>query len=289
MTSAPAPSSRRLRLATGLDFHLLEWGDPGAPIVVLVHGFLDLAWAWAPLAERLAGRYRVVAPDQRGHGDTQWAGAGGYYHFMDYVADLDDVIVQVAPEAQVSVVGHSMGGTVSSYWAGVRPAKCRRLASLEGLGPPEMPGVLPTRTAAWIDNWKRARSERAKVMPSVAAAAERMRKHDPLLDEASALALAEKGTRPVEAGVTWKHDPLHLTQGPYPFRRDHAFEYWRAIACPVLYVEGGKSTFRLPTNEVEARLDVMKDARRVVIEGAGHAIARHQPAALAEVLAQFLA
>jgi pimeloyl-ACP methyl ester carboxylesterase len=288
VTLGVSPGSRTLRLATGLDYHLLEWGPSGAPVVVMVHGFLDLAWAWAPLAERLASTYRVIAPDWRGHGDSDWIGAGGYYHFMDYVADLDDVVAQVSTEP-VAVVGHSMGGSLALYWAGVRPARCRRIASREGLGPPELPGALPARTAAWIEAWKRARAKPARVMASIAEAAARMQKHDPLLAEADAVALATHGTRPVDGGFAWKHDPLHLTQGPYPFRRDAAVEYWRAITAPVLYVEGAVSTFRLPSSETDARLGVMKDARRAVIEGAGHAIARHQPDALAAVLTQFLA
>jgi pimeloyl-ACP methyl ester carboxylesterase len=288
VTSA-APTSRKLRLATGLDYHLLEWGPPGAPTVVMVHGFLDLAWAFAQVAERLASSYRVVAIDWRGHGDSDWAGPGGYYHFMDYVADLDDVVAQVSPSDPVSVVAHSMGGTVALYWAGVRPAKCRRAVSLEGLGPPEMPSVLPARTARWIDAWRETRGKPLKVMASLADAAARMRKHDPLLGDELALWLAERGTRAVDGGFVWKHDPLHATQGPYPFRRDAAIEYWKAITAPVLYVEGAVSSFRFLGAEVDARLAVMKDARRATIEGAGHAIARHQPDRLAEVLREFLA
>jgi pimeloyl-ACP methyl ester carboxylesterase len=289
VTDAAPPSSRKLRLATGLDYHLLEWGPAGAPTVVMVHGFLDLAWAWAQLAEQLASSYRVVAIDWRGHGDSDWVGAGGYYHFMDYVADLDDVVAQVSPADPVNVVAHSMGGTVALYWAGVRPAKCRRVASLEGLGPPEMPSVLPARTAGWIDGWKKARAKPPKVMASLAEAAARMKKHDPLLSDDAALWHAERGTRAVEGGFAWKHDPLHLTQGPYPFRREIAIEYWKAITAPVLYLEGSVSTFRFLGDEVDARLAVMKDASRATIEGAGHAIARHQPERLAALLRDFLA
>jgi pimeloyl-ACP methyl ester carboxylesterase len=288
--AGPPPTSRKLRLATGLDYHLLEWGQPGAPVVVMCHGFLDLAWAWTQVAEALADRYRVIAIDWRGHGDSDWVGAGGYYYFMDYVADLDDVIAQVAPgDEPVNVVAHSMGGTVALYWAGVRPAKCRRVVSLEGIGPPQMPSVLPARTAGWIDGWKRARSKPPKVMASLADAAARMRKHDPLLAEDDAVWLAERGTRAVDGGLVWKHDPLHLTQGPYPFRRDAAFEYWQAITAPVLYVEGEQSSFRALGGEIDARLGVMKHAQRAVIDGAGHAIARHRPAALVAVLQSFLA
>lgn len=280
------PTSRRLRLATGLEYHLLEWGPPtGAPTVIMIHGFLDHAWAWAEVAARLAPDRRVIAPDWRGHGDSDWIGPGGYYHFMDYVADLDDLVAQVAPDEAVAIVAHSMGGSVGMYWAGTRPARCRALVSIEGLGPPELPWPLPARTAMWIDAWKRARTRPEKVMASVADAAARMRQRDPLLSAELATFLAERATRPVPGGVEWKHDPLHLTQGPYPFRTASAAEFLRAIACPVTYVEGSASNLRLPSAEVDARLAHVADARRAVIDGAGHAVARHRPAALAALLA----
>jgi pimeloyl-ACP methyl ester carboxylesterase len=286
------PTSRRLRLATGLEYHVLEWsaaaGAAEAPVAVLLHGFLDHAWAWAEVAERLAAAgSRVVAPDWRGHGDSEWIGAGGYYHFMDYVADLDDVVAQVAPGGAVSVAAHSMGGSVAMYWAGVRPERCNALALVEGLGPPEMPAAaLPARTARWIDAWKRVRSKPEKVMASVADAAARLRHHDAMLGEAQARWLAERGTRAAEgeAGVRWKHDPLHLTTGPYPFRIDVAHQFLAAITAPVLYVEGSVSNFRLPSGEVDARLAHVPRASRAVVEGAGHAVARHRPAELAAVL-----
>jgi len=56
---------------------------------VLVHGFLDLGYTWHEVAATLATRAHVIAPDLRGHGDSDWLGAGGYYHFFDYIPELD--------------------------------------------------------------------------------------------------------------------------------------------------------------------------------------------------------
>jgi pimeloyl-ACP methyl ester carboxylesterase len=257
---------------------------------VLVHGFLDLAYGWREVAERLAEHAHVLAPDLRGHGDTDWIGAGGYYHFLDYVADLDELIARAARKRLV-VVGHSMGGSIASYWAGTRPERLAALALLEGLGPPDQGDVdLGARTAMWIDAWKTAR-DRVKPMPSVADAAARLRKHDPLLGEALALDLATAGTRPVEAaggGLVWKHDPLHLTMGPYPFRRDHAARYWRRIACPVLVVDGTESRLNLPAAERAVRRAELAGCRHVELPGAGHMMHRHQPDALAKLLTDLL-
>jgi len=278
--------SRTLELVTGLRYHVEAWDGPGDTTFVLVHGFTDLGAGWCEVAPRLAEHGHVIAPDLRGHGDSAWIGAGGYYHFMDYVADLDDVIRQLA-RPRVVLVGHSMGGTVCSYWAGTRPDRLAALVLVEGLGPPDMMGGEgPTRTAGWIDGWREARTRPPKVMPTLDEAVRRLRKHDHLLDEALARKLAELGTRAVPGGIAWKHDPLHATFGPYPFRLDTMRRYWERITCPVLVVDGAESRLNLPEAERASRRASLADHRHVVIEGAGHAVQRHQPARLAELIVE---
>src|ERR671919_2623247 len=82
--------------ARGLPIHCLEWGDPAGELVLLVHGFLDMAHGWSSFVDALRSKSRrplwIVAPDCRGHGDSGWIGAGAHYHFPDYVFDLDCVI-----------------------------------------------------------------------------------------------------------------------------------------------------------------------------------------------------
>jgi pimeloyl-ACP methyl ester carboxylesterase len=277
--------SRTLLLATGLNYHVLEWSADAAGDLsfVLVHGFSDLGYAWHEVAERLAPHGHVIAPDLRGHGDSDRVGAGGYYYFMDYVADLDDVIGQLA-RRRVVLAGHSMGGSVSGYYAGMRPERIAALALLEGLGPQDMASADgPTRTAGWIEAWKAARGK-ARVMASIEEAARRLRKHDDRLDEVRAMRLAEVGTRAEGGGLVWKHDPLHMTIGPYPFRIETAMKYWQRITCPVLIIDGADSRMTLPADERARRRAQFANHRHVVVADSGHAIPRHQPARVAELL-----
>lgn len=275
--------ARKLPLATGLTYNILEWDGPGELTFVLVHGFADLGYMWHEVAEQLAPHGHVIAPDLRGHGDSDWISGGGYYYFMDYVADLDDVIAQLA-RRRVVLVGHSMGGNVSAYYAGTRPDRLTALALLEGLGPPDMGGLDgPTRTAMWIDGWKTARTKVAP-MPSLDDAVRRLRRRDPRLDEALARRLAEIGTRRTDGGLVWKHDPLHRTAGPHAFRVDVAIKYWQRIACPVVIADGGDSRLTLPADELARRRGYFANHRHVVVAGAGHAIPRHQPARVAELI-----
>jgi pimeloyl-ACP methyl ester carboxylesterase len=207
---------------------------------------------------------------------------------MDYVADLDDVIAQTV-EGELVLVGHSMGGSVSGYWAGTRPEQVHRLALLEGLGPPDMANMDgPTRTQMWIDAWKAARAKPQKTLASIDEAVAKLRSKDALLTDDVARDLAIHGTRPVPGGFAWKHDPLHMTMGPYPYRLDTAIKYWKRITCPVLIVDGEASNLNLPIADRAARRAQFANHRHVVVPGAGHALQRHQPAAIAELVIELL-
>ena len=285
------PLSRRVPLDTGLESHVLEWGGDDASLdhtVVLVHGFLDIAWGWqATVDAGLAGKYHVVAPDARGHGDSDRVGAGGYYHFFDYLADLHSIVTQLGRE-RVSLVGHSMGGSITSYYTGTYPDRIHRLALLEGVGPPEMNSTGPQRVRLWLQHWKHTRTRQPKLYPTLEAAAERLRKNDSLLDQPLSLFLAEQGTIADGGGRRFKHDPVHLTRGPYPFLVDAAMEFWNAVTCPVLIVEGSESSFRHMGDEARRRHAGFADHRTEVIDGAAHMMHRHQPEVLANLLVDFL-
>lgn len=284
-----SPRSHHLKLGTGLSYHLLEWDGGGDHTVILIHGFLDQARSWEAMLE--AGfdvGLHVLAPDMRGHGDSEWIGAGGYYHFPDYLADLHE-IVEARARPRLSLVGHSMGGSIAAYYTGTFPARVERLALLEGLGPQEASDSTPDRVAAWLSACKRVRERAPKSYESVAAAAARLLALDPLLSAAQAQAMAARWTTVVADGrVRFKHDPLHTTPSPLGFSTVVARQFWTRVRCPTLLVYGGASRLRLPQEEEERRASAFADARTVVLEGAGHTLQRHQPSALARCLRQFL-
>jgi pimeloyl-ACP methyl ester carboxylesterase len=286
---SPTMHSRRISLATGLTYHVLEWNPESPRTVILLHGFLDHAWGWEPVVEAGLGDVHVVAPDMRGHGDSDRVGAGGYYYFADYLADLNSLI-SILGRRPVALVGHSMGSSIASYYAGAFPDEVRRLALLEGLGPPEHGALGPERVAAWLGAWRRVRERPQRSYASVDEAAARLCEHDPLLEAALARRLAEQGTARGDDGrLRFKHDPLHATPGPYGFERASAERFWRRIACPVLLVEGGASTFRLAPEDAAHRRACFAQLRAVTLDGAGHMMQRHRPVELARILAEFLA
>jgi pimeloyl-ACP methyl ester carboxylesterase len=283
----PAPRDVFLT-ANGLRLHLLEWGEPGQrPPILLLHGFQEHAHAWDWLAPLLvAAGHHVLALDLRGHGDSEWVGRGGYYHFPDYVADVAFVVRQLG--GRVTLVGHSMGGNVALLYCGSEPERVASLALIEGLGPPDSPpDSAPKRFAGWIRDLERTPARERRGRP-LADAAERLRRFFPLTEEIS-LHLARHGTRPTgdDGLVTWKWDPLHATRSPQPFYVSQARTFWERIACPVLYLEGSRSYLSAAALEIEERVTALR-AERVTIDDAAHHAHLEQPAATARALLGFL-
>ena len=278
--------------ANGLGHHVVQWSPSDAApraTVLLAHGFLDLAWSWRPLAERLVREgYRCVAWDWRGHGETEHVGVGGYYHFADYLLDLDELAPQLS-EGPFHLVGHSMGGTACSMYAGIRSERLLSLTSVEGLGPPSVDYAhAPDRYRAWIDGMAKVRAKAVaadRPMPDLANVLKRMRVQSPRMDEELGLFLAEKATRPVDGGVVWRFDPRHRTTSPLPFRRELLDAFLVRIAVPLLYVAGERG-FRLP--DEDSRLAcVPTPVTTHEIAGAGHMLHREEPDALRDVWTAF--
>ena len=137
--------SQRLRL------HYLDWGNPDAPPLLLIHGNRDHAHNWDWTATRLQDRYHIVAPDLRGHGDSQWS-AGSTYSPAEFVYDIAQLVhqQQLAP---LRIVAHSLGGNVALRYAGTYPENVERLAVIEGWGgiAPQRPRPAPpARMREWI-------------------------------------------------------------------------------------------------------------------------------------------
>ena len=119
--------SQRLRL------HYVDWGNPEAPPLVLVHGGQDHCRNWDWVAQDLRRDYHIIAPDLRGHGDSAHS-PSGEYGMSAYVYDLAQLIHQQGL-APVTIIAHSLGGNIALRYAGIYPENVDRLVAIEGLGP----------------------------------------------------------------------------------------------------------------------------------------------------------
>jgi pimeloyl-ACP methyl ester carboxylesterase len=277
--------SQRLRL------HYVDWGNESAPTAVLVHGGRDHARNWDWVARELRHEWHLVAPDLRGHGDSDQA-VGGSYAMAELVLDLAALVDDLGPEP-VTLVGHSLGGAIVLHYAGLRPERVRKVVAIEGLGAsPSMRAEMLARSSAerlagFVDAVRAIDAREPRSHPSLEAAAARMREQNPFLSEAQALHLTRHGARRREDGsYVWKYDPYVLT--PSAARPD--FEgleaLWARIACPVLLVRGATSWASDPV--LDGRAAAFRDARLVNVAGAGHWVHHERQGAFLAALTAFL-
>lgn len=288
--SLPGPTSSFF-VSQGLRLHFVDWGNEGAPPLLLVHGGRDHARSFDPIARVLRRRHHVVALDLRGHGDSAHA-AGGAYHMANFVLDLARLVDWTAPE-QVTLLGHSLGGAIVLHYAGTYPERVSKLVAIEGLGPSpalrqEMLAVAaPERLRRWTEEQRALAARRPRRYASLDEAAARMREENAFLSPELALHLTRHAVARNEDGtLSWKFDPA--IRGSSAVRPD--FEgleaTWARIPCPVLLVRGAKSWASDP--EADGRISHFRNARLVNVAEAGHWVHHDQPGEFLRAVGAFL-
>ncbi len=234
------PASRHF-YSKGLKLHYVDWGNPGAPTLLLVHGARDHCRSWDGIAAALRHDWHVIALDMRGHGDSEHA-QDGWYTVESFIYDLAEAIDQLT-QKPVTIVGHSMGGIVSVRYAGIYPEKVNRLVCIEGMGIPpdveEARALVPAteKMAHWIDHQRSIAASQPRHYASFDQAANRMMEENPLLTMERARQLTEYGSvRNGDGTYSWKFDRHMRVIAPTDLRRDEIRALWENISCPVLFI-----------------------------------------------------
>ena len=278
--------SQRLRL------HYVDWGNGGAPPLILLHGGQDHCRNWDWVAQRLRHEWHIIAPDLRGHGDSQWS-ATGSYTMAGYIYDLAQLIDQqrLAP---VTIIAHSLGGNIALRYAGVYPEKVKALVSIEGLGP--SPKALAERARLTIDErmrkWIDLEHNLAGRLPrryaTIEDAFRRMQAANKHLSPEQARHLTQHGVNQNEDGTfSWKFDNYVRVWPPYDMQVEEVQQLWARITCPTLLVYGKESWASNPHEDGRARH--FRNARVVSFEGAGHWVHHDQLDAFLDTVRKFLA
>jgi pimeloyl-ACP methyl ester carboxylesterase len=285
-------SESRFLQVRGLRYHVRHWPAPGAPKMVLLHGWMDVSASFQFMVDALRANWDVHAPDWRGYGLTEWGRADCYW-FPDYLADLDALLQEIDPERPINLVGHSLGGNVAALYAGARTERVARLVNLEGFGmAPARSEQAPKRYARWLDELRDPPDLRPYA--SYAALADRLQGGNPRLSRDKAEFLARHWGQEVDGkGVLLRSDPAHKVVNPVLYRYEEARACWREVKAPVLWVEGAESDtpkrLHLDALQLAERRAAFRELRMVTVADAGHMLHHDQPEAVARVLEEFLA
>lgn len=268
----------------GLRMAAQAWGPVNGKPVLALHGWLDNAASFAPMGPLLPG-LRLVALDLAGHGHSGWRPPGCRYHFVDNVYD-----VLAAADAlgwhRFAVLGHSLGAAVACLVAASAPQRIQRLALIEGLGPLTEPAeVLGERLRQAVAAERRLADKSLPVHADVQAAAN-VRQRVTGLEHHAALRLAERGTREVEGGVTWRSDPRLTLPSPFYLGEEQVQTLLASIAAPTLLIRAHHG-FLQKRPELAARLRCVAGLRDVEMPGRHH-LHMEQPDRVAPLLAEFL-
>lgn len=271
----------RFVTANGMRFHYLDWGSADGPPVLLLHGFAQTCHTWDFAALWLSERHRVIALDQRGHGDSEWAPDGDYSpeaHQGDLRAIVDTLGLR-----NIVLVGLSMGGRNAFIYTAEHPERVRGLVIVEAAPQHQRSG------AESVKRFVEAPDELDSIDEFVTRAHKYSRRRS--LDQLRS-SMPNNLKRLPNGKWTWKYDRVFRSPdrpapaGPEITRR--LWGYIDRITCPTLLVRGADSDV-VSQETAEAMRGRIGGSRLAVIEGAGHLVPGDSPSGFQGAVSEFLA
>ena len=269
----PVPADRFIT-ANALRIHYLDWGGAGKPPLIMLHGIARIAHTFDHLAPRFTDRYRVIAVDMRGHGDSDWHPDGAYL-VEDYVKDLEALVAQLGLRG-ITLLGNSTGGRVVQVFAGLHPDLVSALI-VEDVG--------PERPRSIADSFARQVQAEANGWSSEDELLADLTRRNPGVSADQLRSYARYGTKRTGDGrLVWKRDPA-LAKG---FVETELWQYVRRITAPTIYVIGGRSAI-VPAETQEQLKQVIKGVVVVTMPGLGHYPDQEAPDDFVAIVDRFLA
>lgn len=254
--------------ANGMNFHYLEWGDPSKPTVVMLHGVSQQAHSWDFVSLALSPDYHILAVDQRGHGDTDWAADGTYT--LDSMQDDIDGVIDALGLTDFNLMGHSMGGRNSFIWASRHPGTLRSLTIVDTGPETQRRGQDRIRDFRELPN----------NLDSFQEFADRVKEYTGRTEEQVLGALKYSIRQMPDGKWAWKWDPEtrnRTRSGDDPkWNTAKLWECVEAVDCPSLVVRGSRSD--IFAEETLAKMgQVMTDCTTETIKDAGHLVQGDNP------------
>lgn len=277
----------RFFISDGVKLHYTEWGDPRKETALLIHGIRDQGRSWSFLLSSLAAQGtplpHAVALDLRGHGDSDWAKNRDGYQHEDFLYDIS-ALQRHLNKKQVTLIGHSLGGSMGLMYAGCFPDKVNKLVLLESVGPyaradEDIPLIMAQKL-------KGPRAVDPSFYPTLEDSAKAIKVRFPLIPDEMCAYMAQYGSRSAKDGYVWKYDPVFRFRSTTMLSEGQIAAFIKRVSCPMLVVYGTASDFMKSARA--PRLELFKDTKVVALEGVGHHIPHEKPDELAKLIAPFL-
>ena len=273
-----APTDRFVT-ANSMRFHYLDWGEPSNPPMLLLHGFAQTCHAWDFVALSLSDRFRVIALDQRGHGDSDWAPDGGYSPETQQV-DIH-AIVEALDLNEFVLMGLSMGGVNSFTYTANHPERVRALVIVDAAPKNQTDGTANIRTFV----------QQEDELDSIDDFVQRVRKYNPRRAAEQIRGSIRHNLKQLPSGKwTWKYDKLlrspdrRVGRDPETVRR--LWGYVESLKCPTLVVRGGASDV-IAQDTAEGLRSRIPNGRLATVENAGHLVMGDNPAGFERAVTEF--
>ena len=272
----------------------LRWGEPGAAKVLALHGWLDNAASFIPIAPHLPG-LDIVAIDQPGHGRSAHLPPGADYSFAGAINAILDVADALGWE-RFALLGHSMGAGIASMIAAACPQRIERLVAIEALGAlAEEPARTVARMREAVAANRTLKDKRLRVFPDIDTAV-RARTYASRvpgsgLDEALVRLLVERGVRAVcsetgACGYEWSSDPRLTLPTMTRMTEAQVEDLVAGIECAVRAIFADPAQPYLPDDLRRRRVALLPRGELIVIPG-GHHLHMQQPAEVAAAIGDF--
>lgn len=252
----------------------LQWGEPAAPALLALHGWLDNAASFSRLAPILAEYWRVIALDLPGHGGSAHLSAQARrYHLVDQVDHVLDFADALGLD-RFDLLGHSLGAGIASLTAAAAPGRIGKLLLIEGLGP------LADDGSDTLERWRKAHAERSrkrrprKLFVSIEnAVAARAATGDLEADEVRPI--VERNLREIRGGYVWRSDPRLRLSTPLRIEETQIRRVLGGIEAPTLLLLAEPATPYLPPGLMAARAACVPDIRVEHVAGPHHLHVRY--------------
>jgi pimeloyl-ACP methyl ester carboxylesterase len=293
---ARRPDRQRSVDSSGLRIAVHEWGDAGAPPLLLAHGGFDFAGTYDVFAPLLAeGGWRVVAWDHRGHGDSEHA------HLYSWDADVRDAVAVMdsVTRGPIPFIGHSKGGALMLQLAEALPHRMTRLVNIDGMPSPrshphpdvashERTKLMQNELSGWLD-YRRSTSTLSRKPGTLDELAARRGRMNPRLSKEWLRYLVTIGAREDADGWRWKIDPALRMGGFGPYRNSWSLERLAGMEIPILGLLGlVPEQMGWGTHPDELRPYLPPGGELVAFPDTGHFVHIEKPHDVASLVLDFL-